>query len=81
MRDASPNASRTFELIAARVLSKTMRVLSLTKRSSSYESGEGGGGSATSEPLGVGDESRAIWLLDRKKFLFSFNEDSGLIIG
>ena len=38
MRDASPNASRTFELIAARVLRKTVRVLSLTKRSSSYES-------------------------------------------
>ena len=79
MRDAFPNASRTFELIAARVLSKTMRVLSFTKRSSSYESGREGG--ATSEPLGVGDESRAIWLLDRKKILFSFNEDSGLIIG
>ena len=77
MRDASPNASRTFELIAARVLSKTMRVLSLTKRSSSYESA----GGATSDPLGVGDESRAIWLLDRNKFLFTFNEDSALIIG
>ena len=38
MRDASTNASRTFELIAARVLTKTVRVLSLTKRSSSYES-------------------------------------------
>ena len=75
MRDASQNASRTFELMAARVLTKTMRVLSLTKRSSSYKRM-----GVPPDPLGVENESTAIWLLDRNKFLFSFNEDSALII-